>query len=117
MEGTVMIGSNINSRLPNGVVADAGAASRTPVRPVADVQQGAAGTAEPAAAEPPVGGGASVTVRSGLTTYTDDDTGRVVVQVFDRETGHVIVQFPPETQLKLYPQVAQQAEPDVEISA
>lgn len=33
---------------------------------------------------------------SGLTTYNDHDTGRLIVRVFDRESGDVLVEFPPE---------------------
>ncbi|MEQ8357320.1 MAG: flagellar protein FlaG [Kiloniellaceae bacterium] len=33
---------------------------------------------------------------SGLTTYKDHDTGRLIVRVFDRESGDVLVEFPPE---------------------
>ena len=33
---------------------------------------------------------------SGLTTYNDQDTGRLIVRVFDRESGDVLVEFPPE---------------------
>ncbi len=33
---------------------------------------------------------------SGLTTYNDHDSGRLIVRVFDRESGDVLVEFPPE---------------------
>lgn len=33
---------------------------------------------------------------SGLTTYKDEDSGRLIVRVYDRESGDVIVEFPPE---------------------
>ena len=35
---------------------------------------------------------------SGLTTYRDQDSGRVIIRVFDRETGDVLVELPPDTQ-------------------
>ncbi len=35
---------------------------------------------------------------SGLTTYRDQESGRVIIRVFDRETGDVLVELPPETQ-------------------
>ena len=35
---------------------------------------------------------------SGLTTYRDQESGRVVVRIFDRESGDVLVEFPPENQ-------------------
>ena len=31
-----------------------------------------------------------------LTTYKDQDSGRLIVRVFDRESGDVLVEFPPE---------------------
>ncbi len=33
---------------------------------------------------------------SGLTTYNDHDSGRLIVRIFDRESGDVLVEFPPE---------------------
>lgn len=33
---------------------------------------------------------------SGLTTYKDEDSGRLIVRVYDRESGDVIIEFPPE---------------------
>lgn len=33
---------------------------------------------------------------SGLTTYKDEDSGRLIVRVYDRESGDVLVEFPPE---------------------
>ena len=33
---------------------------------------------------------------SALTTYRDQDSGRLIVRVYDRESGDVLVEFPPE---------------------
>jgi uncharacterized FlaG/YvyC family protein len=33
---------------------------------------------------------------SALTTYQDQDSGRLIVRVYDRESGDVLVEFPPE---------------------
>ena len=33
---------------------------------------------------------------SALTTYKDQDSGRLIVRVYDRESGDVVVEFPPE---------------------
>ncbi len=33
---------------------------------------------------------------SALTTYRDQDSGRLIVRVYDRENGDVLVEFPPE---------------------
>jgi uncharacterized FlaG/YvyC family protein len=33
---------------------------------------------------------------SALTTYHDQDSGRLVIRVFDRESGDVLMEFPPE---------------------
>ena len=35
---------------------------------------------------------------SGLTTYRDQESGRLIVRVFDRESGDVLLEFPPEGQ-------------------
>ncbi|MDX1400517.1 MAG: hypothetical protein R3245_01225 [Kiloniellales bacterium] len=35
---------------------------------------------------------------SGLTTYRDKESGRLVIRVFDRESGDVLLEFPPENQ-------------------
>ena len=36
------------------------------------------------------------TPNSALTTYRDQDSGRLIVRVYDRESGDVLVEFPPE---------------------
>jgi uncharacterized FlaG/YvyC family protein len=36
------------------------------------------------------------TPNSALTTYKDQDSGRLIVRVYDRESGDVLVEFPPE---------------------
>jgi uncharacterized FlaG/YvyC family protein len=33
---------------------------------------------------------------SALTTYKDQDSGRLIVRVYDRENGDILVEFPPE---------------------
>jgi|GEM_PF-5382570 len=33
---------------------------------------------------------------SALTTYRDQDSGRVIVRLFDKDSGHVLAEFPPE---------------------
>src|SRR3546814_6142286 len=33
---------------------------------------------------------------SALTTYKDQDSGRLIVRVYDPESGDVLVEFPPE---------------------
>jgi len=33
---------------------------------------------------------------SALTTYRDQDSGRLIVRVYDRKSGDVLVEFPPE---------------------
>ena len=33
---------------------------------------------------------------SALTTYRDSDSGRLIVRIFDEESGEVLVEFPPE---------------------
>jgi len=41
-------------------------------------------------------GSAPLTGRSALTTYRDQDSGRVIVRLFDKDSGHVLAEFPPE---------------------
>ncbi|WP_420348832.1 flagellar protein FlaG [Pelagibius sp.] len=54
------------------------------------------------AVEPAAGRAASQPVlrqsapNSALTTYRDQDSGRLIVRVYDRESGDVLVEFPPE---------------------
>lgn len=33
---------------------------------------------------------------SALTTYKDQDSGRLIVRVYDRQNGDILVEFPPE---------------------
>ena len=33
---------------------------------------------------------------SALTTYRDQESGRVIVRLFDKDSGHVLAEFPPE---------------------
>jgi hypothetical protein len=33
---------------------------------------------------------------SALTTYKDEDSGRLIVRVYDRKNGDILVEFPPE---------------------
>lgn len=35
---------------------------------------------------------------SALATYRDQESGRVIIRVFDRESGDILVELPPETQ-------------------
>ena len=55
------------------------------------------------AAQPTTGGSTSGKAaspqsapNSALTTYRDQDSGRIIVRVYDRESGDVLVEFPPE---------------------
>ena len=49
----------------------------------------AAGTAQKAAFQ-------QAAPSSALTTYKDQDSGRLIVRVYDRENGDILVEFPPE---------------------
>ena len=55
-----------------------------------DAGQEAEQNAPPARAVTPLVGD------SALTTYRDQDSGRLVIRVFDRESGDVLMEFPPE---------------------
>ncbi len=33
---------------------------------------------------------------SALTTYKDSESGRLIIRIFDKETGDVLLEFPPE---------------------
>ena len=56
------------------------------------------GEAPRAAAVPSRGSITPLIGNSGLTTYRDQESGRVVVRIFDRESGDVLLEFPPEGQ-------------------
>jgi hypothetical protein len=46
---------------------------------------------------PPVSRPATPLVgNSALTTYRDQESGRLIVRVFDRQSGDVLMEFPPE---------------------
>lgn len=40
---------------------------------------------------------------SGLATYRDSESGRLVVQIFDQKRGDLILEFPTENMLRAYP--------------
>lgn len=40
---------------------------------------------------------------SGLATYRDSESGRLVIQIFDQKRGDVIIEFPSENMLRGYP--------------
>jgi uncharacterized FlaG/YvyC family protein len=40
---------------------------------------------------------------SGLSTYRDHESGRLVVQIFDQKRGGVLIEFPNENMLRAYP--------------
>ena len=46
---------------------------------------------------------------SALTTYKDHDSGRLIVRVFDRESGDVLVEFPPERAFRSATEVLEKA--------
>jgi len=35
-------------------------------------------------------------VESALTTYKDSESGRLIIRIFDKESGDVLLEFPPE---------------------
>jgi hypothetical protein len=80
-----------------------------PTTPVAAVE--AVETPRPAIAAPPT--------PSGLATWRDLESGRIVVQVVDHRTGQVLAQFPPEQILRTYPPAPPggQDAPQVEVEA
>ncbi|GAB4224274.1 MAG: hypothetical protein Tsb0032_28520 [Kiloniellaceae bacterium] len=46
---------------------------------------------------------------SALTTYKDQESGRLIVRVFDRESGDVLVEFPPERAFRSATEVLEKA--------
>lgn len=46
---------------------------------------------------------------SALTTYKDQDSGRIIVRVYDRENGDILVEFPPEKSFRTVEEVLQAA--------
>ena len=61
-------------------------------------QDGAEARNVPAVAEIGSAETPSLTGNSGLTTYRDPESGRVVIRVFDKESGDVLIELPPEEQ-------------------
>ena len=45
---------------------------------------------------------------SGLATYRDSESGRLVIQIFDQKRGDVILEFPTENMLRAYPTTSSQ---------
>lgn len=45
---------------------------------------------------------------SGLATYRDSESGRLVIQIFDQKRGDVILEFPTENMLRAYPNTSSQ---------
>lgn len=55
-----------------------------------------------------------------LSTYQDQSSGRLVVKVFDRTSGQILAEFPPERSLQFYPRQdfpGVTAAPSVEVEA
>lgn len=46
---------------------------------------------------------------SALTTYKDQDSGRLIVRVYDRENGDILVEFPPERSFRTVEEVLSSA--------
>jgi uncharacterized FlaG/YvyC family protein len=46
---------------------------------------------------------------SGLTTYTDQESGRLIGRVYDRKSGDVLVEFPPERAYRAVAEIQDQA--------
>jgi uncharacterized FlaG/YvyC family protein len=46
---------------------------------------------------------------SALTTYKDQDSGRLIVRVYDRQNGDILVEFPPEKAFRSVEEVLQGA--------
>jgi hypothetical protein len=46
---------------------------------------------------------------SALTTYKDQDSGRLIVRVYDRENGDILVEFPPERAFRTVEEVLTRA--------
>jgi uncharacterized FlaG/YvyC family protein len=44
---------------------------------------------------------------SALTTYKDQDSGRLIVRVYDRQNGDILVEFPPEKAFRSVEEVLQ----------
>jgi len=56
---------------------------------------------------------------SALTTYKDQDSGRLIVRVYDRKNGDILVEFPPEKAFRSVEEVLKggAANPKKDISA
>ena len=65
--------------------------------------------AAPAASAAPKPALRQAAPNSALTTYKDQDSGRLIVRVFDRESGDVLVEFPPERAFRSATEVLEKA--------
>ncbi|MDX1400515.1 MAG: hypothetical protein R3245_01215 [Kiloniellales bacterium] len=57
------------------------------------------GLLTPSASQPNPGEGfkpVALVGNSGLTTYRDQESGRVIIRVFDKESGDILLELPPE---------------------
>ncbi len=78
------------------LVAQASSA-RVAARALASGKSLATETSEDPITPPPISRPATPLVgNSALTTYRDQESGRLIVRVFDRQSGDVLMEFPPE---------------------
>ncbi len=80
------------------------AASKATAPAESSVTSKAAAVADSAAKQPASQAAAPIVSKvSGLATYRDSESGRLVVQIFDQKRGDVILEFPTENMLRAYP--------------
>lgn len=98
LASTALVTTQVNRQLQPSANAPGTISSSLSVAPTAsgDVPEDEALQAPTTEA----GGGTAVlrqsAPNSALTTYRDQDSGRLIVRVYDRESGDVLVEFPPE---------------------
>ncbi len=80
------------------------ATTPAPSRSEGGIEASVAATLDTAAKQPASQQVAPIVSKvSGLATYRDSESGRLVVQIFDQKRGDVILEFPTENMLRAYP--------------
>ncbi len=95
---TALVTPQVGRPAQSGTASTGNIATANVAAPTASGTASQVGVVQPAVAN---SGAAKAVMRqsapnSALTTYRDQDSGRLIVRVYDRESGDVLVEFPPE---------------------
>lgn len=95
---TALVTTQTSRQQPPSAAAPATGSAKLVEAPPVSADKSVAETAAATTADSGAGKAASPqsAPNSALTTYRDQDSGRIIVRVYDRESGDVLVEFPPE---------------------